>query len=90
MRSLSELRKIVVRQINLTGWALTDGIHRMRREFKHAIKDKRTTLEETVAPVPAIVLNNMVRLGFDPEIEGDENDTTNPAVSHGQSNRTAQ
>ena len=38
-------------------------------KLKHAVKDKCAALEETVAPVPAIVLNDMMRLGLDPEIE---------------------
>jgi hypothetical protein len=62
-------------------WALTDGIHGMRCELKHAVKDECTALEEAVAPVPAIVLNDMVRLGLDPEIERDQDDTSDPTAS---------
>jgi hypothetical protein len=57
----------------------------MRCEFKHAIKNERATLEEAVAPVPAIVLNNVMRLRFDPEIERDEDDTADPSVKDRQS-----
>ena len=53
----------------------------MRRELKHAVKDKCTTLEEAVAPVPAIVLNDMVGLGLDPEIERNQGDTSDPTAT---------
>lgn len=51
----------------------------MRRKLKHAIKNERTTLKEAVAPVPAVILDHMVRFRFDPEVECDEDDTTDPA-----------
>jgi hypothetical protein len=70
----------------MRAWALTDRVHWMWGEFKHAIKDECATLEEAVPPVPAIVLNNVVCLGLYPEIERDEDDTANPAV-HVQLNR---
>jgi hypothetical protein len=66
-------------------WALTDRVHRVRREFKHAIKNERATLEEAITPIPAIVLNDVVRLRFDPEIECDEDDTADPSVKDRQS-----
>jgi hypothetical protein len=53
----------------------------MWREFKHAIKDEGATLKETVTPIPAIVLDNVVGLGLDPKVERDEDDAANPAVA---------
>jgi len=41
----------------------------MRRELEHAVEDERATLEETVAPIPAIVLDDIMCLKFDPEID---------------------
>jgi hypothetical protein len=52
----------------------------MRGELEHAIKDKCAALKEAVAPVPTIILDDMVRLRLDPEVESDEDDATNPAV----------
>jgi hypothetical protein len=52
-------------------WALTDRVHGMRSELKHAVEYERTTLEKAVAPVPAIVFDDMVCLRLDPEIERD-------------------
>ncbi len=53
----------------------------MRRELKYAVKDECTTLEEAVAPVPAIVLNDMVCFGLDPEIERDQKDASDPTAT---------
>ena len=50
---------------------LTDRIHGVRGELEDAVKDERTTLKEDVAPVPAVVLDDVMSLGFHPEIEGD-------------------
>jgi len=33
----------------------------MWRKLKHAVKDKCTTLEEAIAPVPTVILDHMVR-----------------------------
>jgi hypothetical protein len=52
----------------------------MRRKLKHAVKDECTTLKEAVAPVPTVILDHMVRLRFDPEVECDKDDTTDPAA----------
>lgn len=40
-------------------------------ELKHAIEYECSTLEKAIAPVPAIVLYDMVCLRLDPEIERD-------------------
>ena len=43
----------------------------MRGELEHAVKDERAALEEDVAPVPAVVLDDIVSLGLDPKVECD-------------------
>ena len=63
-----------------TGSVLTNGIHGMRHKLEHAVKDECTTLEEAVAPVPTVILDHMVRFRLDPEVECNEDDTTNPAA----------
>ena len=40
-------------------------------ELKHSIEYEGSTLEKAVAPVPAVVFDDMVCLGLDPEIEHD-------------------
>jgi hypothetical protein len=52
----------------------------MRRKLKHAVKYERTSLKEAVAPVPTVILDDMVRFGLDPEVESDKDDTTNPTA----------
>jgi hypothetical protein len=52
----------------------------MRRKLEHAVKDESTTLKEAVAPVPAVILDHMMRFRLDPKIECDEDETTNPAA----------
>lgn len=52
----------------------------MRRKFEHTVKDECTTLEEAVAPVPTVILDHMVRFRLDPEVECNEDDTTDPAA----------
>ena len=51
----------------------------MRRQLEYTIKHKRATLEEDVAPVPAIVFHDMVCLRLDPDIERDKDNATDPA-----------
>ena len=51
----------------------------MGRKLKHAIEDKRTTLEENVTPIPAIVLDDVVSLGLDPKVECDQGNTADPS-----------
>ena len=48
-----------------------EDVHGMRRELEDAVKDERTTLKEDVAPVPAVVLDDIVSLGLDPKVECD-------------------
>ena len=50
----------------------------MRRELEDAVKDERTTLKEDVAPVPAVVLHDVVCLRLDPEVEGNEGNAADP------------
>jgi len=49
------------------------------RHLENAVKYEGTSFEEDVAPVPAVILDDMVRLGLDPEVEGDQGETTDPA-----------
>ena len=56
----------------------TDGIHGVRRELEDTIKDKGTTLEEDIAPVPAVVLDDIVRLGLDPKVKGNQCNSADP------------
>ena len=57
---------------------LTDGVHRMRGEFEHAVEDEGAALEEDVAPVPSVVLDDVVCLRLDPEVECDEGKPADP------------
>jgi len=41
----------------------------MRSKLEHTIKDKCTTLEEAVSPIPTIVLDDIVSFGLHPEVE---------------------
>lgn len=59
---------------------LTDRIHWVRSELKHAIEDKCATLEEDIAPVPSVVFDDMVCLCLHPNVKGDEYETTQPSV----------
>ena len=52
----------------------------MWRKLEHTVKDESTTLKEAVAPVPAVILDYMVRFRLDPKVECDKDDTTNPAA----------
>jgi hypothetical protein len=50
----------------------------MRSKLKDTIEDKIAPLEETVTPVPAIVLDDVVGFGLDPEIEANQSDSSQP------------
>ena len=50
----------------------------MGSQFEDTIKDKGTTLEEAVAPIPPVVLHDMMRLGFDPKVERDQRNAADP------------
>ena len=47
-------------------------------KLEHAVKDERAALEENVAPVPAVVLHDVVRFGLYPKIEGNQSDAAEP------------
>ena len=51
----------------------------MRRELEDAVKDERTTLKEDVAPVPAVVFDNVMRFCLDPKVEGNESNAAYPS-----------
>lgn len=38
-------------------------------KLEDTVKNQSTTLEETIAPVPAIVFDHVMRFSFDPEIK---------------------
>lgn len=50
----------------------------MRCELKDTIEHQCTTLEEAVAPIPPVVLHDMMRLGFDPKVERDQRNAADP------------
>jgi hypothetical protein len=50
----------------------------VRSELEHAIKNEIAALEENISPVPAIVLHNIVCLCFDPKVERDQRNATDP------------
>ena len=50
----------------------------MRCHLEHAVKDEAAASEEAVAPIPSIILHDVVGLGLDPPIEGDEREASDP------------
>lgn len=46
--------------VKLRGGERTDGVHRVRRELKDTVEDEVTPLEETVAPVPTVIFDDVV------------------------------
>ena len=58
-----------------------EDVHGMRRELEDAVKDEVASLEEDVAPVPAVVFDDMVRLRLDPEVERDETEAADPSAT---------
>jgi len=53
----------------------------VRSHFEDTIENEGTALEETVAPVPAIIFDDMVCFGLDPEIESDEEKSSDPSAN---------
>jgi hypothetical protein len=51
----------------------------VRRELEDTIEYKGTALEENITPVPTIVLDDVVRFRFYPEVECDQCETANPS-----------
>ena len=50
----------------------------MRGHLEHAIKDEAAASEEAIAPIPPIILNDMVGLSLDPPIERDQHEAGDP------------
>jgi len=50
----------------------------MRCHLEHAVKDEAAASEEAVAPIPPVILDDVVGLGLDPPIEGDEGEACHP------------
>ena len=44
----------------------------MRCKLKHTVEYKIAPLEENVSPVPTIILDDVMRLSFHPEVEANE------------------
>ncbi len=59
---------------------ISNRIHGVGREFKDAVEDKVAALKEDVSPIPAIVLDHVVSLLFDPKVEEDKDDASDPAI----------
>src|SRR5258708_33073235 len=57
----------------------TDRVHRVWSHLEDTVEDETTADEEAVAPVPAIVLDDVVGLGLDPPVERDEGETRDPS-----------
>ena len=51
-------------------------------KLEHAIKDERATLEEDVAPVPPVILDDVVRFRLDPQVEHDKEESANPSMGY--------
>jgi hypothetical protein len=47
-------------------------------QFENAIEYQGSSLEETITPVPAVVLYDVVGFDFHPEIEANQGNTTEP------------
>lgn len=56
----------------------------MGRHFEYAVKDERAALEKDVSPVPAVILDDVMGFGLDPEVERNEDDSTDPAENVGE------
>lgn len=50
----------------------------MWSELEDAIEDERAALEKDVAPVPAVILDDVVRLGLHPKVKCDQCDPADP------------
>jgi len=45
---------------------LTDRVHWVGSQFENAVKDQITALEEAVAPIPSVILDDIMSLSLDP------------------------
>jgi hypothetical protein len=50
----------------------------MRGEFENTVEYESAALEKHVSPVPSVILDDIVSLGFDPEVEADHSDACEP------------
>lgn len=67
-----------IRGRDWTGRILTDRVHGVRRELKDTIKDEIAALEEAVAPIPTVILYDIVRFSLHPEVERNEREASYP------------
>ena len=51
----------------------------MRRHLENTIEHEGPSFEETVAPVPSVVLDDMMSLLLHPDVERDQRDTGDPS-----------
>jgi hypothetical protein len=52
----------------------------MRSHFEHAVEHQGTSFKECVTPVPAVILHDAMRFGFDPQVKRDKRQPTNPST----------
>ena len=50
----------------------------MGSHLEYAVEYEGPAFEKDIAPVPAVVLDNPVRFGFDPEVKDNEGNATDP------------
>ena len=51
----------------------------MGRKLENAVKHESTALEEHIPPVPPIILDDVMRLGLDPKVEGNQRNAADPS-----------
>ena len=51
----------------------------MRCHLKHAVEDQAAASKEAVAPIPPVILDDVMGLRLDPPIERDEREAGHPA-----------
>jgi hypothetical protein len=52
----------------------------MRGQLEDTVKHKRAALEKHITPVPAIILDDIVCLGFDPKVKYNQCNTADPSA----------
>lgn len=63
---------------------VSNAVHGVGRHFEYPVKDEGAALEKDVSPVPAVIFDDVVGFGLDPEVKCDENDSTDPAQNVGE------
>lgn len=52
----------------------------MRRHFEDSVEHESATLEEDIAPVPAIIFDDMMSFGLDPKVKRYQDYPADPPV----------